>query len=162
MCLVIDTCCLPKVFDRANLQHSHFAPVLNWITLGNGRMIYGGTKYNRELAKASRYLGIVAELERGRRAIRIPEIEVDAIANAIRMKISDCKFNDEHLVALRIASRCCLICTDDKVAMPYLKDPDLYRPYHLKKPKIYCYREHRRLINDKHVVGVCLQVEGTD
>jgi hypothetical protein len=157
MCLVIDTCCLSKVFDRTNQEHPPFAPVLDWITIGNGKMIYGGTKYNAELAKARRFLGIVAELERGHRAICISEAQVDELASAAKREVPDSNFNDEHLVALVIASRCHIVCTDDTVAMPYLKRPEFYRAHGLRKPRIYCYRERERLIHDEHIVGTCLE-----
>lgn len=158
MCLVIDTCVLAKVFDPANQEHHLFEPVLKWITVGKGRMIYGGTKYKRELAVARKYLGIIAELERGRRAIRISKSEVDRLARAVKGQCPNRKFNDEHLVAIVIAARCRVVCTDDRDAIPYLKNTAFYRPYNLQKPKIYCYKEHKNLCHDKHVVGLCAGV----
>jgi hypothetical protein len=64
MCLVIDTCCLGLVFDGGIKDHAKFLPVFNWITTGKGCMIYGGTKYNTELGRATKILTIVTELSR--------------------------------------------------------------------------------------------------
>lgn len=157
MCLVIDTCCLGKVFDPKNQQHAPFAPVLEWITVGKGRMIYGGTKYNRELHKVRRFVPIVAELSRARRAVPLPRQVVDDLALEAKTREPDPRFNDEHIVALVIASRCRLICTDDKEAIPYLKRTEFYRPYRLAKPKIYCYRSHRDQCSDTHMVAICAE-----
>lgn len=125
MCLVIDACCLAVVFDGGNKRHSAFAPVLQWIN-AKGRMVYGGTKYNGELRKAPKFLPYIAELRKRRKTIQIPDTEVDPIAAQLKLKITDPNFNDEHLVALVIASRCCVVCTDDNVAIAYLKRSDLF------------------------------------
>jgi hypothetical protein len=157
MCLIIDTCCLTKVFDPKNQQHAPFAPVLHWITVGRGRMIYGGTKYNHELRQVRRIVPIIAELNRARRAISLPRQDVDDLALTAKNREPDSRFNDEHIVALVIASRCRLICTDDKQAIPYLKRKEFYQPYRLPKPKIYCYRSHKDQCSDTHVVPICAE-----
>jgi len=154
MCLVIDTCCLALVFDGNSKKHSNFVPVLDWIN-GKGCMIYGGTKYNTELGRAAKFLPYVVELARKRRAIQIPNAEVDPIAAAVKEKIADPQFNDEHLVALVIASRCCVVCTNDNVAIAYLKRPDLF-PQGVVRPKIYRgHKSHKKLCCDQHVMGIC-------
>src|SRR5260370_40215365 len=137
MCLVIDICCIAVVFEGRSKQHSKFVPVLNWIN-GNGRMIYGGSKYNAELGKARKFLPYVAELSRKRRTVQIPNADVDPIAAALKVKITDPQFNDEHLVALVIASRCCVVCTNDNSAITYLKRADLFAGYDgVSRPKIF-------------------------
>src|SRR5215212_7875636 len=106
MCLIIDTCCLARVFDRKNSEHAPFAPILDWITVGKGRIIYGGTKYMKELSEARKFLGMVTELSRAGRAISLPQQEVDDFAAAAKSREPDSRFNDEHIVALVVASRC--------------------------------------------------------
>jgi len=153
MCLVIDACCIPKVFDRGNRQHPNYAPVLEWVSNGNGRMIYGGTKYGTELRELPRYLGVIAELQRKGRAVVLPKARVDAIADALKAEIADPAFNDEHLVAIVIVSRCRVVCTEDKVAIPYLKRRQFYSCHGIKKPKIYQSSRNKSLCCDKNVVG---------
>jgi hypothetical protein len=156
MCLIIDTCCLALVFDGKSKKHSKFIPVLKWIN-DTGRMIYGGTKYNTELGKAAKFLPYVTELARKRRVVQIPTSKVDAIAAALKLQITDPDFDDEHLVALVILSRCRVVCTDDNIAISYLKRSDLF-PHGVSRPKIYRgHKSHDKLCCDQHVVGACLE-----
>jgi hypothetical protein len=156
MCLVIDTCCLAIVFEGDNKKHGKFIPVLKWITEGKGRMIYGGTKYDTELGKTTKILGIVGELRKARRAIHLEAIQVDPIADALKAKCPEPEFDDEHIVALVLASRCCVVCTIDGTAMAYLDRVDLFRDYHVDRPKIYNgHKTHRKLCCDKHIVEIC-------
>jgi hypothetical protein len=157
MCLVIDACCLSAVFDAGNKRHTRFAPVLDWITNRRGRMIYGGTKYNAELSKAGKFLALVTELSRQRRTIRIPDTTVDPIAATLKAKVGDPEFDDEHLAALVVASRCRVVCTDDNVAISYLKRADLFSDYAgLGRPSIYRgHRKHTKLCCDSNVVQIC-------
>jgi len=155
MCLVIDTNCLANVFEEKAKNHIRFAPVLNWIRNGRGRMIYGGTKYNSELGRATKVLGIVSELSKQRRTIKLPNDAVDPIANALKEQFPDPEFNDEHLAALVIVSRCCVVCTEDNVAISYLKRPNMF-PAGMSRPKIYRGRKnHKDLCCDDHIVPIC-------
>jgi hypothetical protein len=142
------------VFEGANTQHHKYAPVLNWVLKGKGRMIYGGTKYNAELAKMpGRIFGIVAELSKARRTIQLPNETVDAIAAQLKIRFIDPDFNDEHIVALVNASRCCVVCTNDNGAITYLKQADVAP----SRPKIYRgHKSHKKLCCDKNLVQICL------
>jgi hypothetical protein len=155
MCLVIDTCCLAFVFDGRNKKHASFAPVLKWIN-GEGYMIYGGTKYNDELRRAPKYLSYVAELSRRRRTIRIASETVDPIAAELKRKMPEPEFDDEHLVALVIAARCCVVCTIDDVAISYLKRTEIFRAAGLVRPKIYKGgKKHHELCCRSHLAAIC-------
>ncbi len=157
MCLVIDANCFALVFNSNTKEHGKFVPVLNWITEGRGRMIYGGTKYNTELEQLNWMLGIVAELSRRRRTIQIPNETVDPIATALKAKFPEAHFDDEHIAALVIASRCCVVCTNDNPAISYLKRVDVFSDYPgVERPKIYRgHKNHRALCCDAHVVRIC-------
>lgn len=157
MGVVIDTCCLAKVFDPGNTEHFRFAPVWDWINVGNGRMIYGGTKYLAELSQMVRFLRLMTDLSRRGRVIVLPKENVDEIEDKVKRKVGDGSFNDEHLVAIVIASGCRVICTDDHKAMPYLKRADLYADYDLKRPFIYTNQNHGRVCCDKYLPRVCKQ-----
>jgi hypothetical protein len=157
MCLVIDTCCLSRVFKRDDKKHSLFEPVTHWICEGRGRMIYGGSKYNTELRRVTEVFGLVTELAKQRRTVQLPNATVDPIAAALRQKIPEERFNDEHLAALVIASRCCVVCTDDNIAISFLKRPDLYSEYDgVGRPSIYRgHKTHKKLCCDKNIVPIC-------
>jgi hypothetical protein len=155
MCLVIDTCCLARVFDPENKEHPQFKPILKWVRSGNGRMIYGGTKYNNELRKATKYLGIVIELAKQQRVVRMPDEDVDRIADALKVKFPEGDFDDEHIVALVLASRCRVVCTNDNGAIARLKCKEIFSSYGLKRPKIYRSASHKTLCHDGYLVAVC-------
>ena len=154
MCLVIDTCCLATVFDRNNNDHHRFKPVLNWITKGQGSLIYGGRKYKKELKSAPRYISIIAELNKQGRVIELPDRQVDDIAKEVSEFVNRNDFNDEHLIAIVRVARCLVVCTDDIAAQSYLKQRDLY-PRGVKRPKIYKNARHITLCCRENVVGKC-------
>lgn len=155
MCLVVDTCCLASVFDPKSKHHREFIPVLRWITVGKGRLVYGGTKYNLELKKATKFLRILLELQRQGRVIQVAGDRVDAVAATLKAKIPDPKFNDEHIAAIVIVSRCRIVCTNDDIAISFLRRAALFAPYKLKRPKIYRHRQHLRLCCDGNLSEIC-------
>lgn len=154
MCIVIDTNAIPVIFNKNNVDHSKLKPVFDWITEHDGFMVYGGTKYLKELKKLPRYRHIIQELERsGRVKIQNKSI-VDKYYNSICGKRMPRSFNDQHLVAIIIVSRIRLICTLDKESHPHLKNNKLY-PKGIRKPKIYSKLEHSHLLINKNIVGIC-------
>jgi hypothetical protein len=157
MCLVIDANCFALVFEPRTRGHEKFVPVLNWITKGSGRMIYGGTKYNTELGRATKVLGIVKELSTQRRTVQLPNASVDRIAAALKVKFPEPAFDDEHIAALVIASRCCVVCTNDEVAASYFKRVDMFSDYaDVERPKIYKGdKRHKKLCCDQNIVKIC-------
>jgi hypothetical protein len=157
VCLIIDADCFARVFDGGNKEHIRFAPVWDWINDGKGRMIYGGTKYSTELRAARKFLPIVAELERKAKTVRIPDHVVDGIAATLKATITDARFNDEHLVALVIASRCRVVCTKDIVAISFLRRNDVFAGHvGVTRPSIYRgHKSHMKLCCDRHIVAIC-------
>jgi hypothetical protein len=143
MCLVIDQNVISKVFDSRNAEHKRFHPVQVWVMTGTGSVIYGGTKYIKELGKG-KYLGLFAELLKARRAIRVDTKSVDDRALVLKLMVPEKEFNDEHIIAVVGISRCCLVCTDDKRSIPYLKRKDLY------PPGVHVPRVYRSLADKRH------------
>jgi len=156
MCLVIDANCFGSVFNQTSKRHKNFAPVWRWIYEGRGRMIYGGTKYNKELQDC-KMLGVVSELSKKRKTVHIANAIVDSIAAALKAKFPEPEFNDEHIVALVIASRCRVVCTDDKPAMTYLRRMDVFAHYDgIQRPKIFRgHKNHVKMCCDDHIVAAC-------
>jgi hypothetical protein len=154
MCLIIDTCTIPSVFNGSSQNHDRFIPVLEWITNGNGCMIYGGTKYKRELSKLPKFFKIISELAKRRKAIELPSAPIDSYAAKLKKKVPDKDFDDEHLIALVAKSDCRVVCTDDSRAHRYLKRADLY-PKKIKPPKIYKSARHSKLCCDENVIKIC-------
>jgi hypothetical protein len=158
MCVIIDACSVASVFNKEAQQHKSFIPILRWITVGNGRIVYGGSKYKAELRRLKQYLGIILELYKQGRVVMIPDKPVDRYAKKIKLELADQEFNDEHLVAIVAISRCHIVCTDDKKAHPYLQRRSLY-PKGVKPPKIYSSASHVKLCCDKNIVSICRPVE---
>ena len=155
MCIIIDTCSLSSVFERLNSDHLEFIPVLEWIMIGKGKIILGGTKYTEELG--AKYRSIILQLDMAGKVVKMSKDEVDEIQKEIEEEASqrDLKdFDDPHLIALVIVSKCQLICTHDKRSFPFLTDKTLY-PSHIKKPKLYTGAQNSNLLNDKLIVEIC-------
>jgi hypothetical protein len=153
MCIVIDANVIGKVFDRRNNEHARFKPVTLWVTIGNGSVVYGGTKYLKELG-GGKYLALFAELAKVRRAVRVSTKAVDDRARQLKELVPEDEFDDEHLVALVGISRCCLVCTDDLKFLPYLRRKDLY-PDGVRVPHVYRAIADRRYCSDRLIVEIC-------
>jgi len=154
MCLVIDPSSIPSVFNPKSKRHSDFRPVLLWITNSSGRIIYGGRKYLTELARMTHYLGIFNEFARAGKTVKLDGKKVDKLAAELKARIPDARFNDEHIVAIVVVSRCKVVCSDDKEAYPYLRRTDLY-PKGMKRPRIYRHQSHGRMCCPKNIVAIC-------
>ena len=128
MCLVVDANCFSHVFNLRDSRHGSFAPVLDWLLNGNGGgLIYGGEKYAREVDFTSpTYLPLLVELERKGRMREMCGKCVDYVASKLKQTIPDNPdFDDEHILALVIVSRCHVVCTEEKRGVPFLKRSDL-------------------------------------
>jgi len=151
MCIVIDTNTLGSVFDITSANHQEFKPVYDWIVEGAGKIVYGGTKYKTELGK---YLSIFSTLRAAKQAIYIPDNEVDASETVVVAAIKDDDFDDQHLVALLLVSKCKLICSLDKRAYKYFRNKVFFSPAS-KKPKIYSNKANAHLLSNRNIAEVC-------
>jgi predicted nucleic acid-binding protein len=154
MCIIIDTCCFASVFDAKTIDHEHYQPVLKWVTDGKGKIIYGGTKYKEELAKAGKYLQLIVELRKAGKVIELELEKVDLVQYDVKSKETDLDFDDPHLIAIVIVSRCKIVCTHDRRSHKFLKKKSLY-PKSTYRPLIYSNKTHQSLLCDKHILGVC-------
>jgi predicted nucleic acid-binding protein len=154
MCIVIDTNSFASVFDAKSDDHPEFRPVLNWITNGKGKIVYGGTKYRDELRAAQRYLGVFGELARARKVVEIPDVDVDREQERIENLVLHRDFDDPHIVAIVSVSRCKLVCSRDKRAYRFIKDVSLY-PKAGMRPKIYSDSNNSDLLCDHNIADCC-------
>lgn len=152
MCLVIDTCIFHSVFNPDSKNHAKFQPVMGWLTTGRGKIIFGGSKFKKEIKGT--FLRILADFERKGRIVRVSDAHVDKVGKELKGKIDHKDFDDEHLVALVIITKCCVVCTDDKRAMPFLKGRGIY-PKGTKPPKIYHSKKNASLCRNEHIVAAC-------
>jgi hypothetical protein len=101
-----------------------------------------------------RYLGICNEFARAGKTVKLDGKKVDKLAAELKVRIPDARFNDEHIVAIVVVSRCKVVCSDDKEASPYLRRADLY-PKGMKRPRIYRHQSHGRMCCQKNIVTIC-------
>lgn len=160
MCIVIDTNVLSCVFDRSNPRHGVFQPVLDWIIRGEGKIVFGGTTYEKEVLSQRKYLSLFAEFSRQRKTVSLPKEEVDRAENDfVRILSSFSDFDDPHLLALFHVSGCLLLCSDDKRADRFVKSLREYSRIMKRKrrsPKIYREVKHRHLLCSQNVAKCCL------
>jgi len=160
MCLIIDTNVLHCVFGRTRDDHKDFQPVLDWIDKGKGKMIYGGTKYKRELAGCSKdFIDMLNKFNARRKIVKLPDKEVDHAEIEVKqikekLKVNDKDFNDEHIVAIVRVSKCRVVCSADSSSFKFIKDKQFY-PRGINPPEIYTKEKNKNLLNDRAIVEVC-------
>lgn len=158
MCLVVDACSFSHVFNLRDKRHGSFEPVFNWVFFGNGGgLIYGGTKYSEEVDFTSdTYRQLLVELDRKGRMFEVCTKCVDYIEAQLKAALpDDPDFDDPHIVALVIVSKCCVVCTDEHRGPRAWKRRDLY-PNGMNPPKIYmAIRNANILRNNANVAEIC-------
>jgi len=88
------------------------------------------------------------------KVVRVKDDEVDNWEKKIKTKKRQSKFNDEHIIAIVIASGCVLVCTKDSASIPFIKDRVFY-PKSCKKPKIYSGIRNKNLLTDCNIAPIC-------
>lgn len=150
MAIIIDANCIASVFSKSNVKHSEFKPVLEWIVCGKGLMIIGGTKYLSELRKLNKYLTIIRYLK-----------EVGKVYNGDTKKIDDYQltvenlrdskdFDDPHLPAMIVNTKCRIICSEDTRSIEHVTDSKYY-PKGITKPVYYTSSRNKNLLCDHYV-----------
>ncbi len=145
MYIVIDVNTLSFVFNPENKRHEEFKPVFTWILKCKGKMVYGGTTYNKEISKSKKFRRLILELKKATKAIPVDDNAVDEKEKSIEKKLVHRDFNDAHIIAIVIVSMCNLICSGDKKSYRFLRKKELY-PKHFKRPKIYSGRGNEHLL----------------
>lgn len=162
MCIIIDTNIFADVFAKESANHSDFEPVFNWISEGYGKIVYGGTKYRKELYQTKKYVTIFRLFSDARRVVHIPDDLVDEKENELRLKIPEKdlndKFNDPHIVAIVIVSKCKIVCTFDKGLSDFLKMSQFY-PKSVDIPKIYRNISNKDILNQDNIADCCRPCE---
>jgi len=152
MCVVIDVNTFPDVFATVAGVENDFSPVLGWIKKEeSGRMVFGGTKYKKELSKMSKYFGVILELKKIRKVAQINDILVDKREAELKKLVNKDDFDDPHIIAILTVSGCRVFCSKDKRSDKFLKDKILYPKGHAR-PSIYRSKRNIRLLNNNMLV----------
>jgi predicted nucleic acid-binding protein len=150
MAIIIDTNCFANVFNRKSANHKEYKPVLDWIIKGKGVIVYGGSKYKNELKKAYKYLHIL-QLLRDIKKVHIGNSEnIDRLQKEIEANRIDDDFDDPHLPAIVIDTKCRLICSEDKRSIPFVRDRALY-PNGFQVPVYYTGLRNKNILCDNYI-----------
>jgi len=151
MCIIIDTNVISTVIDKTTQNHANFKELHEWIFRGKGKIIYGGTKYLKEVSK---YAVLFTELRKIGKAVYISNGLVDNQEAVVSEQINHPNFDDQHLIALLKVSKCKLICSLDARAYPYFRHALFFQPAS-NKPRIYSSSRNKSLLCDKNLCELC-------
>lgn len=150
MSIIIDTNCFSRVFCRTNQEHAEFKPVLDWIIHGHGFLVYGGSKYKEELKKAKSFLKFFRLLKDFKKAVPFPDKQIDEYQKKYEKMVDNKDFDDPHLPAIVLVSKCRLICTKDFRSKPFVTSSWLYPPkFHV--PYYYTSSRDSELLCDDNI-----------
>lgn len=152
MCVIVDANTLSNVFNNDIKAKEQFKPVLDWVLQGKGKFIIWGTKYMDELKKVNKALTFLSMLRMKTtdKVIKLPDDDVDKIQKEVEAMIDDPDFDDPHLPAMVIVSRCMVICSLDARSIDFVSMPKLY-PKGVKVPRYYTGLHNIDLLSDKYI-----------
>lgn len=150
MPIIIDTNTIPSVFSISSSDHEDFKPVLEWIINGKGLMVFGGSKYLAEVGKMTKYTKILSLLRTYKKVHIGCQTAIDKLEKEINKTVSDEDFDDPHLPAITINTKCRLICSKDKRSVKFVTDSSLY-PGKMKAPSYYTGKRNKKLLSEKYV-----------
>lgn len=150
MAIIVDTNCFANVFSRKSEKHPEFKPVLDWVLHGKGFFVYGGTKYKNELLKASKYLKILGHLKDAGKVYIGNNENIDRLEKEIEKENTDKLFNDIHILAICLDTKCILVCSEDTTSIPFITDSKYFNKGD-KKPLFYTSKRNKNLLDDKYV-----------
>ena len=113
MCTVIDADTFSYFCNPDSAMYSDFQPVRDWIENSNRKIVYGGMDYRNHLSNHKKFLGYLMEQSRKGKIERLNNYEVDRVTDAIKANYTRADFNDHHIVAIVLLSRCKLVCSRD-------------------------------------------------
>jgi len=153
MCIIIDVNVLPSVFSPETKNHSEFKPVYDWFLGPNGKIVFGGTKYLMELSAMRRYQSLFVRFGKQNKVAYLDDEVVDKIQENVESKIDDSDFDDPHIIAIVIVSKCGIVCSDDKKSYRFIKNTIFY-PNGVQVPRIYSNASNKDLLNNKELTKI--------
>jgi len=154
MCVVIDVCAIPAVFDTSNADHIELKPIYDWIRAGKGKMVYGGTTYTKELKRLPTFQAIIAAYEHAGKVYIVDKQSVDDVEKEIIGKIANPSFNDYHLAAILRVSKSRILCSKNSGHFVHIRNSVLY-PQKMKKPYVYRNSRDIAILSQRDVVRCC-------
>ncbi len=113
MCVVVDADTFTYFSNPHSSRHGEFQPVIKWVRDSNSKYVYGGTTYEAQLRKQQDFLSFLTRMYQAGKTVVIDHQKVDQIEQAIRQTITGSSYDDHHIVAIVLISRCKLVCSMD-------------------------------------------------
>jgi hypothetical protein len=160
MCIIIDINVWAHIFNKQDINHKNFIHVYDWIEQKQGKIVYGGSRYIKELGETKRR--ILLEYNKKNQVFFINSDLVDKETKRLNDVILHRDFNDQHILALCVVSGCQLICSKDELSYKFLKDRKLQKKRGLKIiiPKIYKNPKHKdKLCRSTHRCLKCNKIK---
>ena len=151
MPIIIDANCIANVFDKHCTKHDEFSPVRDWIISGKGKMVYGGTKYEEELKLLSKYLPLIRYLKDVKKVVKGDKSKIDKYQSYVESIRDDTDFDDPHLVAISVVTKCLLICSEDTRSIRHVKERKYYPKTFSRLPSYYTSSNNSNLLSDTYV-----------
>lgn len=137
VCIIIDA----NVADAVCSCTDDAKPVVDWLTTGNGKLVYGG-KNAEELMKLSDVQRFIRSLFQAGRAV---SVDGETLAQAERRINAKrvCRSNDCHVIALAVVSGARLLYSHDKALHADFKNEKL-----ISNPRgsVYQKKSHAKLL----------------
>lgn len=158
MCAIVDVNNCHKVFGESSSLPPAGRFFLDWLEGPQGRLVYGGTKFNMEIGKVGTYVKWLNSAASKGRAYQVKREIVDNACAALSAS-SVCQSNDVHLIALaQIAGARLLFSEDPDLHIDFRKPNILSNP----RGRVYSTRfdnevspAHRRLLDTRHRLEMC-------
>jgi len=156
MLVVIDA----NIFSAIVQSRYEFEPLTEYIITGEGKVAYGGSKYNSEISAHIRFSKFLVELKRGRRTVRLDTNDVDCNEQFLIANFQNSRFNDHHIMAIVVLSQSEIVCSLDQGLHALINrcyQPDAImiiskgckHPGRIRKPGIYQNRRHEVLFRKR-------------
>lgn len=139
MCIIIDANFANLLVHSNEDIRKDMRPIMNWIK-HNGRIVTGG-KLTRELSGCSgKFQELLNMLTQNGLVKIVNNKKVNVEADNLK---SECRSNDEHIIALARVSGARLLCSQDrKLSQDFTNRDLLISP----RGKVYKERRHRHLL----------------
>lgn len=113
MCVVVDADTFAYFTNPISSRHKEFQPVVKWVRSSNSKFVYGGKTYGDQLDKYKGFRDFLTRMWQEGKTHKLNHKEVDDIENALARTITGPDYNDHHIVAIVLISRCKLVCSMD-------------------------------------------------
>ncbi|MFC2130012.1 hypothetical protein ACFLSQ_01110 [Bacteroidota bacterium] len=157
MCIVIDADTLSCVFNPENQNHKDFELILKWLlnTRVKSKIVYGGSKYLKELKEPYYMRKWIEIFEKMGKVIVADKENVDFYQKQIEEIIDDPDFDDPHILAIFIETKCKLLCSKDKRMYKFIKDRNLPKEIRPERIRIYTGKRNSDLLCNENIANIC-------